>query len=150
MANDDAPERTAGRVLRACIIVGALLILILAAIPTGIITETPAIRDAAAQSLVSQLAQACKSYELNHDRYPPGDGSGSSTLRACLHEPGPKKLPYFEFAPEAIDARGNIVSPVGEGKIILYRCPGLHNPKSFDLWCEDRKGRSDGINNWEK
>ena len=24
------------------------------------------------------------------------------------------------------------------------------DPSSFDLWCEDAKGRADGINNWEK
>ena len=34
-------------------------------------------------------------------------------------------------------------------KIVHYRYPGVRNPKSFDLWCEDLKGRPDGINNWQ-
>jgi hypothetical protein len=49
-----------------------------------------------------------------------------------------------------LDARGNLVNPIGEGKIIFYCCPGVRNPKSFDRWCEDSKGRADGVNNWEK
>ena len=42
-----------------------------------------------------------------------------------------------------------IPSPADTDRIVHYRCPGVHNPRSFDLWCEDTKGRADGINNWE-
>jgi len=77
-----------------------------------------------------------------------GDGRGSSGLRIGLATPGAKKLPYFEFSPDSVDSNGNVRNPGDFEKLIHYAAPGLHNPKGFDLWCEDSKGRPDGINNW--
>jgi hypothetical protein len=150
MANDDSPESTKARVLRACLIVGILLILILAAVPTGLIPELPQRHEARAHALIEILSLSATSYELDYGSYPPGCGDGSSGLLACLQKSGPKKHPCFEVFPDMVDGRGNILSHVREGKIIFYRCPGVHNARSFDLWCEDAKGRPEGINNWEK
>jgi hypothetical protein len=110
-------------------------------------------REAAAHSLISQLSQAVQACELSFAAYPPGDGQGSQGLvlaLKALKEP----CTYFDFGREVIndlmDRDGNIQSPIDPAKPIRYQCPGLHNPKSFDLWCEDSKGRAEGINNWEK
>jgi hypothetical protein len=127
------------------------LILIWLALPHGLsaggLTNA---RQGAASAMLSQLEQAVKLYELDHEAYPVGDGTESRALLTSLKSPGPKKPPYFQVEREMVDAQGNIITPLGEDKIFSYRCPGAHNPKSFDLWCEDSKGRPDGINNWEK
>ena len=107
-------------------------------------------REGTASSLISQLSQAAKAYELDFECYPPSDGTGSRSLALAMAQREAKVFHYFEFAPDYIVAGGNIRNPVNEEKIIYYRCPGKHNPKTFDLWCEDSKGRVDGINNWEK
>jgi hypothetical protein len=63
-------------------------------------------------------------------------------------------MQYCEFTSDMID-QGNVVNPVWSQEAsppknwIHYRCPGIHNPKTFDLWCADSKGKVDGINNWQ-
>ncbi|MBV8879608.1 MAG: hypothetical protein JO332_06590 [Planctomycetaceae bacterium] len=47
-----------------------------------------------------------------------------------------------------LGSKGDFLNPVNPDRILSYRCPGVHNPKTFDLWCEDADGRPDGINNW--
>jgi hypothetical protein len=103
-----------------------------------------------ARSMISQLAQAAAAYELDYAVYPPGDGTGSVFMAKCIQEKGAKKLPYYELSSDSLDSRGNLLTPFGDGKVYCYRAPGVQNPKSFDLWCEDEEGRADGINNWEK
>ena len=95
------------------------------------------------------LSTAAKVYEYDFERYPPGDGTGSRSLAQAMAQRGAKSFLYFEFADWMVNPKGEIRNPVNEEKIIFYRCPGTHNPKTFDLWCEDSKGRPDGINNWE-
>ena len=93
--------------------------------------------------MVDQLTQAAKAYELDHEAYPPGDGSGSVELAKLLANPG---YPYFEFDFEMLDEEGHI--RYGD-LVVHYRCPGVHNPSSFDLWMEDADGTRPGFNNWE-
>lgn len=108
-------------------------------------------REGTASSLIAQLSQAAKAYQLDYTVYPQGDGSGTKDLVISLQKRSAKQTVYFEFPrdPMMLTPAGDILNPVLEGKIIYYRCPGIHNPKSFDLWCEDSKGKRDGINNWE-
>jgi len=105
-------------------------------------------RENIASSLLSQLSQAAKAYELDFSCYPPGDGTGSAKLVECLTA-RPEKCRYFELPREEYP-KGHILNPVDPDKIVHYRYPGIHNPKTFDLWCEDASGRADGINNWER
>ena len=113
--------------------------------------ESGRAREGVAASLISQLSQAAKAYELDYAVYPPGDGTGSKVLAEYLQRKGVKQMQYFEFdlAGPALSPAGDIRNPVNGEKIIYYRCPGLHNPKTFDLWCADSKGKADGIHNWE-
>jgi hypothetical protein len=96
---------------------------------------------------------AARAYELDFAVYPPGDGLGSVGLVHALRA-RKERCAYFVFnaapAPDVIAPDGNTRSPVHSEKLVCYRCPGLHPPGSFDLWCEDLKGRADGIYNWEK
>ena len=100
--------------------------------------------------MLSQLSGAAKMYELDHGGLPPGDGQNSAALMKCLRTPAAKQMPYFDFETDALSQDGSVRNPVDPDKIVHYRYPGVHNPKSFDLWCEDLKGRPDGINNWQK
>lgn len=116
--------------------------------------ESPKSREGAAFSLIAQLSQSAKAYELDYFAYPPGDGNGSKGLASCLQKRTKKQFEYFEFNSDMLD-QGNLVNPVWgkEGEPpknwIHYRHPGIHNPKSFDLWCADLNGQPDGINNWK-
>lgn len=107
-------------------------------------------RETGAANLIRHLEQAIQVYQRDSGSFPEGDGRGSVGLVKRLQAPGPKRSPYFEFSPDDLDSAGNICSPLDQNEILHYRCPGLNHPKSFDLWCKDRHGRSDGINNWEK
>jgi|SRR6185295_17194003 len=121
-------------------------------------------RSGTASALISQLAQAAKSYELDYAVYPPGSGKDSKDLAFYLQKKGAKQMPYFEFNADMLD-QGNIINPV-HGKDgdppanwIYYRknnkpgssgsgsgsgsgssgsgaggAPVLH-PNSFDIWC---------------
>jgi len=102
-----------------------------------------------AHSTLQELSQATKLYELDCGSYPPGDGNGSAALAKRLGSTEPKRLPYVDLRPDRVDRVGNIKHPFDPDKVIFYRYPGLHNPKTFDLWCADSKGRADGINNWD-
>jgi hypothetical protein len=150
---ETSPEVRKDRAFLACII---LLLALLAYffLPGLVCTfggSLSCAREWTASSLISQLAQAAKTYELDFATFPPGDGLGSRGLARALQAPmkGPG---YFNFGvdktSDLIARDGNIRNPVHEEKIIYYRFPGIHNPKAFDLWCEDAKGRADGINNW--
>jgi hypothetical protein len=103
-----------------------------------------------ANALLSQLEQATKAYELDFGAFPQGDGSGTAELMRCLARSGKLRCAYFEYPRECLSPGGDLPSPVDPDKIVHYRCPGLHRPASFDLWCEDAGGRPDGVNNWGK
>lgn len=121
-------------------------------------------RAGTAASLISQLAQAAKAYELDYAVYPPGKGKDSKDLAYYLQRKGAKQMSYFEFNLDMLD-QGNVVNPVWgkEGdpptNWIYYRnnaaaggtgagsgagsaagatpaggAPVLH-PRSFDMWC---------------
>jgi hypothetical protein len=106
--------------------------------------------EADARNWIELLDSAAKVYQLDRGAYPPGDGNGSAALAKNLRTQGTNKHAFLRIEKKHLDGDGNVLNPVGTSKIIYYRCPGTHNPKSFDLWCEDAKGRADGINNWEK
>jgi hypothetical protein len=121
-------------------------------------------RSGTASSLLGQLAQASKAYELDYAVYPKGDGKGSSDLVFYLQKKGAKQMPYFEFPLDMIDAgTKNVLNPVfgNDGdplaSFVYYRnnraggkaagggsvgtggsgaggAPVWH-PSSFDIWC---------------
>src|SRR5258706_13863136 len=60
-------------------------------------------RAGTASSLISQLSQAAKAYELDYAVYPPGDGKDSKNLSYYLDKKGAKQMSYFEFQPDMRD-----------------------------------------------
>src|SRR5262245_42094250 len=62
------------------VIISLLAALILPALMKGLCTA----RQGTASTLISQMAQACKAYELDYAVYPPGKGQGSKDLAATL------------------------------------------------------------------
>jgi len=118
-------------------------------------------RAGTASSLISQLSQAAKTYELDFAVFPPGTGKDSKDLAFYLQKKGAKQMTYFEFNTDMLD-QGNVINPVwgkeGEPPTnwIYYRnnaasrrpgapapaagtsgaggAPVLH-PSSFDMWC---------------
>lgn len=154
------------------IIIGLLAALLLPAIVKALCTA----RQGAAEHLVDNVGQATKSYELDQNAYPPGDGSDSVDLAVCLSVHGPKKLSYYIFLPDMLDqTTGSILNPVhptsddDTARVVYYRNnidtpaggggrgPAVRFADSFDMWCADCNYRgggsgdpsSYGVNNWE-
>jgi prepilin-type N-terminal cleavage/methylation domain-containing protein len=161
-------RRSSGFTLIELLIVIVIISLLAALILPALMKSLCSARAGAAQSLMSQLGQAAKSYELDYAVYPPGKGVDSKDLAFYLQKKGAKQLQYFEFAPDMLD-QGNIINPVygKEGEPpsawIYYRnnqmsakigsaqkqsgqavqgAPVLH-PNSFDMWCAGCDYRGD-------
>ncbi len=141
------------------IIIGLLAALLLPAIVKALCTA----RQGAAEHLIDNLSQATKSYELDQNGYPPGDGSDTVDLAVCLSVQGPKKLAYYVFLPDMLDqTTGSILNPVSPSsdddvaRLIYYRNnvtgsgtggvpggggggagPAVRFADSFDMWCAD-------------
>lgn len=149
MASPSSPERRKDRYFLICLLLPALFRLCFC-FPQLTCGGRPMAlaRAGTASSLLSQLEQATKAYELDFAGFPPGDGSGTAELMRCLTRSRKPKGAYFEFSREELTSKGDVRNPVDPDKVIHYRCPGLHRPASFDLWCEDADGHPDGINNW--
>ncbi|MBI2931039.1 MAG: prepilin-type N-terminal cleavage/methylation domain-containing protein [Planctomycetes bacterium] len=144
------------------VVIGLLAALLLPALGRAMCTG----RMGATESLVDNLHQAAKMYELDNNAYPP-DGGGafpSSKLALPLKSLGGKKVAYFEFQPDMLDSSNNIKSRVHDWDTIRYRnnavnYPGnqldasAHNKSSIDLWCSDCSGTqvspNTNVNNWE-
>jgi len=155
-------RRKSGFTLIELLIVIVIISLLAALLLPALMKALCNARQGAASSLLSQLAQASKAYELDYAVYPPGNGMDSKLLAFYLQKKGAKQMQYFEFAPDMLDpASGNIINPVygmdGEpiATWIYYRnnqmtkktaaahkagspavqgAPILH-PNSFDMWC---------------
>jgi prepilin-type N-terminal cleavage/methylation domain-containing protein len=144
------------------VIISLLAALLLPALMKALCTA----RAGTASSLISQLSQASKAYELDYAVFPPGKGTDSKDLAFYLQKKGAKQMQYFEFNPDMLD-QGNVVNPVwgkdGEPPMtwIYYRnnqmvgkagglkpgaavlgAPVLH-PNSFDMWCAGCDYRGD-------
>lgn len=156
-------RRSKGFTLIELLIVVVIISLLAALLLPALMKALCNARQGTASSLISQLAQACKAYELDYAVYPPGKGQGSKDLVYALQKKGAKQMPYFEFGPDMLDGQaGNVVNPVwgkdGDppSNLIHYRNniaekkPGQAGPQagtmgpggapyykvtSFDMWC---------------
>ena len=161
-------RRGSGFTLIELLIVIVIISLLAALLLPALMKALCNARQGAASSLISQLAQASKAYELDYAVYPPGKGQDSKDLAFYLQKKGAKQMQYFEFAPDMLD-QGNILNPVygkdGEppsiwiyyrnnqisakaggvqkpGQNATQSAPVLH-PNSFDMWCAGCDYRGD-------
>jgi len=156
-------RRSKGFTLIELLIVVVIISLLAALLLPALMKALCNARQGTASSLISQLAQACKAYELDYAVYPPGKGQGSKDMVFALQKKGAKQLPYFDFPPDLLDGTaGNVINPVwgkdGDppSNQIHYRNniaekkPGQAGPQagtmgpggapyykvtSFDMWC---------------
>jgi len=166
-----AVARAAGIVLRAAVVAGVILLLLLAGkrVFHELGSHHCSARQGAAEHLIDNLTQAAMNYQFDHGVFPPGDGRGSADLVRCLGRAGPRGINYFEFSPDSLAADGSVINPVWFGEppprgVIHYRnnlAPGgvkdppPRNLKSFDLWCAGcgydpaEPCTAYEVNNWE-
>jgi len=97
----------------------------------------------AAKAHIAVLANALQRFNLDLDRYPTAD-EGLKVLVEAPAGDNKKWRPYIERLRN--DPWGNPYQ---------YRCPGVHNTSSFDLWSRGADGADGGegdgadIGNWE-
>lgn len=97
----------------------------------------------AAESQVGVFATTLDAYELDNGRYPSTEQGLKSLREQPTTPPIPKgwKGPYLQKPPPK--------DPWGSD--YLYRSPGTHNPRSYDLFSygpDEKEGGDDDIENW--
>jgi general secretion pathway protein G len=127
------------------IMVVVIIIAILAAIVMPKFAgRTEDARISATQSQLSIFQTALSAYNLDTGVYP----STSQGIKAMLHKP--------TTAPVPVNWKGPYLStkkiPSDPWKHEYnYKCPGTHNPESYDLWSNGPSGESGGkgdLCNW--
>jgi len=94
----------------------------------------------AAKTDIANMETALDAFEIDTGRYPAGDEG----LAALVSQPGNAngwKGPYLK----------KMVAADPWGNPYQYRCPGTHNPTSYDLFSmgtDGREGGPDDITNW--
>jgi prepilin-type N-terminal cleavage/methylation domain-containing protein len=167
-----------GFTLIELLVVIVIIALLAALLLPAIIKALCSARAGTAEHLIDQLSQAAKSYELDNAVYPAGDGSGSKDLVYYLEQKGPKRVPYFDFAPD-MKSGGHVINPVWgpdaspPSHIIYYRNnvkpagsappaggggaggPPVYHKSGVDMWCAGcnfdpaYKESAWSISNWE-
>jgi general secretion pathway protein G len=168
-----------GFTLIELLVVIVIISLVAALLLPAILKAMCTARAGTAEHLIDQVGQAAKAYELDYAVYPAGKGDGTKELVYALRQKGPKKLSYFDFPPDNLDAAGNMINPVfpdGEPptNIMYYRNnavntqagggggggggggqPPVYHKSSFDMWCAGCNYQAGApnttwsVNNWE-
>jgi hypothetical protein len=90
------------------------------------------------RGLVENLRLALRNFEADNGADPP---SGNANLVKALATPGPKKLPYFEFAKGMLNAEGEVLDPWG--RPFVYRVIAGGGVGSVDLYSTGPDGKDD-------
>ncbi len=126
------------------IIVVVIILGILAAIVLPKFTgRTEEARISAAQSQLGVFATALDAYELDNGRYPTTEQGLKALVKKPTTPPIPRrwKGPYLqkEIPHDPWD------------NTYIYKCPGTHNTRSYDLYSygpDGKEGGGDDITNW--
>ena len=113
---------------------------------------------AAGAALVGALTKAAEAYELDQAVYPT---SGNANLVKALRSKEGKRLPYFEFAKNQLNDKGEVLDPWGHPFVYINNTDKSapkgwtpHRKNSFDLYSfgpdgKDDQGKGDDVHNWE-
>ena len=153
------PSRRSGFTLIEMLVVIVIIMILAAILIPTVMRAICQGRQASMRAMISQLEQACKSYELDHAVYPESNAAfDTAGLARALSKASKKHSAYFEFKESHIDKSGNIVNPVYQGEDFLkYRNNvGITDPKlkgknknGVDMWARGCDKVDDSINNWE-
>lgn len=147
-----------GFTLIELLVVISIIAILMTAALWGVITAIGLAKEKAAIAEIAMLKQAIIEYESDYGRYPPDDGGYSSkplvdALKGDYQATPPKKA-YFDFNRKRI-VNGECLSPFykpyhyRENASKNIKTDDMKHPATFDIWTEDRKGRPDGLNNWD-
>ena len=135
-------------VRRGFTLIELLLVLVILAVLAAVVVpkfthRSEEAKIAAAKADIASFDVALDAYEIDNSRFPSSDEG----LHALVEPPSSAsnwKGPYIK--------RSGGVSNDPWGNQYIYRCPGQHNPTSYDLLSYGPDGRegNDDIDNWSK
>jgi len=120
-----------------------IVVIIIAALAGMVLPKLLPASDAAKRNIakggIANITTALKLYRLHNDRYPTSEEGLDILLKPSSSKDW--KEPYLENA--AIDPWK---------KKYEYKCPGVHNVSSFDIWSNglDPQKSDDDITNWSQ
>ncbi len=155
------------------------VILILVALMIGLIqVVTDKAYYTKTEAVVKMLDDACKSYKLQFNVYPPNDKGDSRCFHYYLGQERTIKLdkdsgivtkrpPFIEFKTDMLDTTSKTPPdpknplPVIDawGQKVMYKLPGQYNTKHVDIWSPGKNGKDeldpsdknfDDVVNWIK
>jgi len=130
---------------RGFTLIELLLVLVILAVLAAVVVpkftkRSEQARIAAAKTDIANLDTAFDAFEIDTGRYP----SSEEGMKALMEQPSSAKDwkgPYLK----------RLVLNDPWGNPYVYRCPGQHNPSSYDLYSfgpDGQEGGSDDIDNW--
>lgn len=144
-----------GFTLIEILVVMAIITILAAVLLPNLIGSSMRAKEGVARAEISQLVTALTNYWSDYGVYPEDDpGTWSSKKLVEALKGGPDKTEYFPFKVKRI-INNEYYSPLNEP--YYYRenwskkikTPEMRNPTFVDIWTKDRKGKEDGINNWD-
>lgn len=142
-----AEKRTSGesRPARGFTLIELLLVLVILAVLAAVVVpkftkRSEQARVAAAKTDIANLDTAFDAFEVDTGRYPTSD-EGMKALMEAPSNAKDWKGPYLK----------RLVVNDPWGNPYVYRCPGVHNPSSYDLYSfgpDGQEGTEDDITNW--
>jgi general secretion pathway protein G len=137
-----------GFTLIELMVVIVILGILAAAIVPRFFGRTEEARRATAKSDIEAIGMALDAYEVDNGMYPTTEQGLQALIEPPTTPPIPTnwKGPYLKKAKIPRDPWGNEY---------IYICPGIHNPRSYDLFSYGKDGKEGGegddadITNWE-
>lgn len=107
--------------------------------------RTEQAKNSAAESQISIFSTALDAYQLDNDCFP----SSEQGLKALVVKPDMPPVPSSWKGPYL----ANEIPVDPWGNKYIYKCPGVHNPSSYDVssnGADGKPGGNDDITNWQQ
>jgi general secretion pathway protein G len=136
-------KRSAGFTLLEIMVVVIIIGVLAAAIIPQFMGTTHDAKVSAAKGDVAQIESALERFNLHMDRYPTMDEGLKVLVDVPAGEDQKWRGPYIK-----------VLRPDPWGTPYQYRAPGIHHPRTFDVWSRGADGQDGGegpnadIGNW--